>query len=349
MPADIRGRRMSRISKAGASTSFSMVLLVASAAHAVSPAEKCEAAKLKIAGKYELCRLKAEATAAKTGAMRDFSKCDSAYSAKWAQTEMKAGGMCASNGDQATVQAFISQHTSALGVALAGAPLPACGNGVIDPGEQCDQSNLNSQTCASQGFAGGVLKCGPGCVFDTSGCSAIRYVDNGDGTVSDLQTGLMWEKKDNLDLAPNLSDPHDADNTYTWCVGDAGLNCIDVTNPPDGSAFTDFLAKLNNGASTDGGAMTPITGCFANHCDWRLPTIVELQGIADPTQGLCGGGLGACIDPAFGPTLESVYWSSTTDASEVIIAWKVLFDDALVFGIDEKATFGYVRAVRGGP
>jgi hypothetical protein len=27
---------------------------------------------------------------------------------------------------------------------------------VIDPGEQCDQSNLNGATCGSQGFAAGV-------------------------------------------------------------------------------------------------------------------------------------------------------------------------------------------------
>jgi hypothetical protein len=39
-----------------------------------------------------------------------------------------------------------------------------------------------------------------------------RFLDNGDGTVSDLNTGLQWEQKDNLDAVANLSDPHDADN-----------------------------------------------------------------------------------------------------------------------------------------
>ena len=37
-----------------------------------------------------------------------------------------------------------------------------CGDGVIDPGEQCDQSNLDEVTCTSLGFAAGVLKCGAG-------------------------------------------------------------------------------------------------------------------------------------------------------------------------------------------
>jgi hypothetical protein len=158
-----------------------MVLLcsIGAAEASVTAAQKCEAAKLKAAGKYDLCRLLVEAKAAKSGGMPDFSTCDAKYSATWAQAETKAGGMCSSSGDAATVQTFLSQGTSALGVALAGGMLPICGNGMIDPGEQCDQSNLNGQTCASQGFAAGVLKCGAGCMFDTSGCSASRFVDNG--------------------------------------------------------------------------------------------------------------------------------------------------------------------------
>lgn len=90
-----------------------------------------------------------------------------------------------------------------------------CGNGVIDAGEECDQSNLGTSNCQALGFQGGVLKCGAGCEFDTSACSASRYVDNGDGTVTDTQTGLMWEMKDNLDGLPDYANPHDADNTYT--------------------------------------------------------------------------------------------------------------------------------------
>src|SRR5579862_1836029 len=144
-----------------------------------------------------------------------------------------------------------------------------------------------------------------------AGTTACRYVDNGDGTVSDLNTGLQWEKKDNMDGTNNYADPHDAENLYTWSTGD---------NAGDGTLYTDFLAKLNNGASADGGASTPITGCFAGHCDWRLPSIVELQGIVDAMQGVCGGGSGACIDPAFGPTRPVLYWSSTSLA-DPRIAW----------------------------
>ncbi|MFV8751115.1 M23 family metallopeptidase [Nannocystaceae bacterium ST9] len=45
---------------------------------------------------------------------------------------------------------------------------PSCGNGVVDPGEQCD-SGTNGQTCAGLGFDEGDLICDE-CQFDTSGC-----------------------------------------------------------------------------------------------------------------------------------------------------------------------------------
>jgi hypothetical protein len=226
-------------------------------------------------------------------------------------------------------------------VALAGKPLPACGNGVIDPGEQCDQANLNGQTCVSQGFAGGILKCGAGCVFDTSGCSAARFVDNGDGTVTDHQTGLQWEKKDNLDGMVNDADPHDADNVYTWCIGTfPGCTNLVAADPPDGTAYWDFLGKLNNGASTDG---TAITGCFAGHCDWRLPTPAEMQTILLAPY-FCG--THPCIDPVFGPTQSNFYWSATADYPGPF-AWTMNFDDGFLNGGLKFEGF-FTRAVRGG-
>jgi hypothetical protein len=50
------------------------------------------------------------------------------------------------------------------------------------------------------------------------------------------------------------------------------------------------------------------SGCFADHCDWRLPNLVEIRTIldCDLTQSPI-----TCIDPLFGPTATSVYWTAT--------------------------------------
>ncbi len=164
----------------------------------------------------------------------------------------------------------------------------------------------------------------------TAAGTSCRYLDNGDGTVSDLNTGLVWEKKDTT--CPGA---HCDNDTFTWSMG---------TNNPDGTAFTSFLYGLNGGTSSDG---TSTSGCFTGHCDWRLPTIEELAGIVDATQGNCGGGSGACIDPAFGPTQASGYWSATTVASLSSYAWDVLFFHGSP-GTDFKPGTFFVRAVRGG-
>ena len=184
-----------------------------------------------------------------------------------------------------------------------------------------------------------------------------RFVVNGDGTVSDRQTGLQWELKRNLDSVANLADPHDADNRYSWSG-----NAPDLVTPK-GTAFTMFLAQLNG---TDGGPNmcvssdgTTLSGGFAGYCDWRLPSSVELAGIFDPTQGFCGGASGACIDPAFGPTpvappeSGAVFtWSATSTSADTAAAWTLVFDRTAIepgrpFDLF-KPFSGAVRAVRNG-
>ena len=131
-----------------------------------------------------------------------------------------------------------------------------------------------------------------------------------------MQTGLVWEKKD------DLGGIHDKDDTYTWA-----------------DAMSEFISEVN-GYSADGTAQTGLGG----HSDWRLPTSTELQTILlapDP----CG--TDPCIDPIFGPTQSGVgYWSATTSAS-VTTAWVVFFGNGGVNDID-KTLNDYVRAVRGG-
>jgi hypothetical protein len=168
--------------------------------------------------------------------------------------------------------------------------------------------------------------------------SGIHFVDNGNGTITDTHTGLQWEKKNTTEgSGEDYGNPHDVDNYYKWSATPSGA--------ADGPAFADFLSKLNTCTSSDGNA---ISAGFAGHCDWRLPTSGDLQTILDFSQGNCGGGSGACIDPIFGPSQPSQYWSSITGAGDVRFAWFVGFNDG-TRGNGYKDLVGcYVRAVRGG-
>ena len=158
---------------------------------------------------------------------------------------------------------------------------------------------------------------------------ARSYTSLGGGTmVRDNVTGLIWEVKEAHDGSADYANPHDADNTYTWCDTNP-----DTNGGNQGTCGTndteDFIGALNSTS-------------FGGYSDWRMPTIKELKTMVDRTR----------INPAvsstvFPDTVSSSYWSSTTYASNASIAWHVYFS----YGYDSnygKSSSYYVRAVRGG-
>jgi hypothetical protein len=237
---------------------------LASAAWGISPADRCQAAKLKLAGSYALCRLKADARAVRTGDPIDYSRCDNTFATKWSKTETAADGACPTNSDAADIQEQVVADTDLLALRLTGA----------------------------------------------------RFVDNGDGTVTDTQTRLMWEKKND---AGGL---HDVDNTYTWT-----------------DAMTVFVAATN-GLSGDGSVQMGLAG----HNDWRLPSNAELQTLLIAPYPCATN---PCIDPIFGTAAPNLYWSSTRDTTHPTFSWGVFFNTGLIENDDWSKDYP-VRAVRGG-
>ena len=176
---------------------------------------------------------------------------------------------------------------------------------------------------------------GPGSDGDVRAGAPLAYTDNGDGTITDDNTGLIWEKKD------HGGGVHDVDKRFSW-----GAN----TEPfaMDGTIVSEFLATLN----------TP--PCFAGSCDWRIPNIKELQTLVDYENLPASGPV---IDAAFnancvaGCTADGngapvcscsasfVYWSSTTGRGVPMDAWIVDFDSGIVAFL-LKNLDGAVRAVR---
>ncbi len=210
--------------------------------------------------------------------------------------------------------ATATDPNSALGAQVGstltyGAALPA---GVTSPGE----NGIMAFSSVSALVNSSVTNFAGGC-----GSSDAELVDNGDGTVTHTQTGLMWEKK-----VAGSGCLHCVDDTYAWSDG-----------------MSEFVSHVNG--ITDVPSIQPGLG---GHSDWRLPTIAELQtilllGPEPPAPFPCS--TSPCIDPIFGPTAAGKYWSSTTLANNQARAWFVFFDTGGA-NDDLKTDSDHVRAVR---
>lgn len=218
-------------------------------------------------------------------------------------------GDCNNDGT-VTVPEIITSVNNALEVNATLGGCPVCVNltaQILATGQtRCYDAFGNEINCTATGQDGDLRR------------GAVRsYTDNGDGTITDNATGLMWEAKDDN----NVGGLHDKDDTYAW----------------DG-AFQ-FVAQLN-------------ATKFAGHSDWRLPNRFELESIVDVERTspavdpvfntAC---MPACTGAACSCTAPAAYWSSTTNRRDTRRAWWIGFMDPGV-NPNPKSELLAVRAVR---
>jgi len=127
------------------------------------------------------------------------------------------------------------------------------------------------------------------CAAFQSSKPSHHLVDNGDATVTDLATGLMWQQ---CSLGQNREAVCDGEVTsLTW------------------QQALQAAADLN------------AQGGLAGHSDWRLPNVKELRSLVDEA---C---FEPAINPDHFPNTASVqYWTSTPNAYIVDCTWRVSFD-----------------------
>jgi len=162
----------------------------------------------------------------------------------------------------------------------------------------------------------------PGCFNNNP--VGLRFLDCGNGTVQDTQTGLTWLKN---------------------------ANCLPAGGS-DWAAANRRAAKLADGTA-DGTACGLSDGSKAGM--WRLPTIAEWQALSYAFNSSCNPSLPAAsgtgcysTSPWATGVQSNFYWSSSTYVINPSIAWIVYLLNGYV-SYDDKSITYYVWPVRGGP
>ena len=157
---------------------------------------------------------------------------------------------------------------------------------------------------------------------------AGRYLDHGDGTVTDMETGLQWMRFSLGRKWQNETCIGKAKN-YTW---QGALDAADALNRQGG---------------------------YACYRDWRVPTKEELQTLIYSSSGQpktwndtgesCKGDYErpTIYQPAFPNTPSWWCWSSSAYAGDPGTAWLVYFRNGNVYAYSKVCSY-HVRLARGG-
>jgi hypothetical protein len=256
----------------------------------------------------------------------DLGSCDTTLGTTQASLTTCTSDLGSCNTTLGTTQASLTTCTSDLGscnttLGTTQASLTTCQSGLaicLGGGLQSQRLKTGETLCYDD--VGTVIACaGTGQDAELQKGLAGAYTDNGNGTITDTRTGLMWEK---LSADGTI---HDKDTAYTW------LN-----------AFSTKVATLN-------------ADSFAGFTDWRVPNVNELQSLV--AYGTSYPAIDAafntncaatCTVLTCSCTQSNAYWSSSSYVDIPSNAWAVYFLDGYVVGY-LKDNSAYVRAVRGGP
>ena len=135
-----------------------------------------------------------------------------------------------------------------------------------------------------------------------------RFMDNGDGTITDTKTNLMWMKKDSY------------------------LHSAHWKNWPE---VHEYVRDLNDEG-------------FAKYIDWQLPTTKELKTLYEPEKinsSQAGREMKIHIDPIFEKNGSGSLWSG--EANGRYNAFGVVFNTGAIFNSNKKSrSRKATRAVR---
>jgi hypothetical protein len=207
----------------------------------------------------------------------DVSKAASKMTKGFTRAEFTGGGLdrgCDVVGDVGTLDGAESGHVAEVLTLLDGGTLPGCAAELPATGQT---------TCWARG--GTVIACaGTGHDGDIQAGAALSYTDNGDGTITDNLTKLIWLKNAN-------------------CFGGRGW----ATALSDANTLANGICGLTDGSSAG---------------DWRWPnrnelsSLINLEFFSPAISDAAGTAKWTTNGDAFDniPSVSSRYWSSTSFA-----------------------------------
>ena len=190
----------------------------------------------------------------------------------------------------------------------------SCGNGKVEPGEQCDGTNLGGHTCTSQGYTAGILSCSK-CVFVTSACYSC-----GDGTIN---TG---EECDGTNLNKKTCKSLGYDGGTLTCDKGCKLakgachKCSDKLQNGD-ETDVDCGGKVCSGCAL-GKKCKAATDCLDGHCEKGVCyNATSCKGILASNPTAKNGVY--TIDPTGGSTADAqkVYCDMTGGGWTLVASW----------------------------
>jgi cysteine-rich repeat protein len=120
-----------------------------------------------------------------------------------------------------------------------------CGNGVWEPGEDCDGKELDNASCDSLGFTSGTLACHADCTFDTKACKGTENCfdgrdNDGNGDIDCDDAACSASCASSCSMAQSLADPGEVTGNTLGHAAQLDSSCKD----PDGKSGSEIVYRV---------------------------------------------------------------------------------------------------------